>query len=81
MEKLIQIAWSTFKPPKGATQDDDNHAGRDPMNLSPNACNCLSTRKNNRNPNLVSLLHAVAQHRKMGLKALRKCTVLANYYY
>ena len=21
--------------PNGATQDDDNHAGRDPMNLSP----------------------------------------------
>ena len=32
----------------GATQDYDNHAGCDPMNLTPYACSGLSTRKNNR---------------------------------
>ena len=49
-EKQVRIAWSTIKLPNGATQDDDNHAGRDPMNLSPYACSGLSTRKNNRSP-------------------------------
>ena len=47
-EKQVRIAWSTIKLPNGATQDD-NHAGRDPMNLSPYACSGLTTRKNNRN--------------------------------
>ena len=31
----ITVTWSTIKLPNGATQNDDNHAGRDPMNLSP----------------------------------------------
>ena len=36
-EKHVRIAWSN-----GATQDDDNHARRDPMNLSPYASSgCL----------------------------------------
>ena len=47
-EKQVRIAWSTIKLPNGATQDDDNHAGCDPMNLSPYACSGLTTRKNNR---------------------------------
>ena len=47
-EKQIQIVWSTIKLPNSATQDDDNHAGRDPMNLSLYACSGLTTRKNNR---------------------------------
>ena len=34
--------------PNGATHDDDNHARRDPMNLSPYVCSGLSTRKNSR---------------------------------
>ena len=41
-EKQVRIAWSTIKLPNGPTQDDDNHAGRDPMNLSPYASSgCL----------------------------------------
>ena len=48
-EKQVLIVWSTIKLlPNGATQDDDNHAGRHPMNLSPYACSGLTTRKKNR---------------------------------
>ena len=54
-EKQVRITWSTIKLPNGATQDDDNHARRDPMNLSPYACSGLSTRKNNRTEKSLSL--------------------------
>ena len=47
-EKQVRIAWSTIKLPNGATQDDDNHTERDPMNLSPYACSGLTTCKNNK---------------------------------
>jgi hypothetical protein len=47
-DKQVRITWSTIKLPNGATQDDDNHAGRDPMNLSPYAFSGLSSHKNNR---------------------------------
>src|SRR5580692_7039381 len=33
----VRIAWSTMKLPIGAIQDDDHHAERDPMSMSPYA--------------------------------------------
>ena len=56
-EKQVRIAWSTIQLPNGATEDADNHAGRDPMNLSPYACSGLSTRKNNRTEKKISMSH------------------------
>ena len=38
--KYVRNGWSVIKLPNGAAQDDDNHAGRDLMNLSPVAV-CL----------------------------------------
>ena len=47
MTQVRILAWSTISL-HGDTQDDDNHAGRGPLILSPYSCSGVSSGKNNR---------------------------------